>query len=183
MDPIANARRLRREQTTEEKELWRALRAGRFAGFKFRRQHPFGNYTLDFYCPMARLSIELDGFHHGCPEQVSLDEERKKFLQSKGIEELRFWNHQWRKNREGVLLKIWNTLHERTGCTAVMRKTQNHRYVPPKIEHLRQGKIGVWHCRSRRLAIKSIRYGSGRVLYTCPGASNVEHQMSFPPEP
>lgn len=60
--PTSNARRLRREQTDEEKELWRALRAGRFAGFKFRRQHPLGEYFLDFYCPAAKLSIELDGF-------------------------------------------------------------------------------------------------------------------------
>src|SRR5437667_10114284 len=70
----ANARRLRREQTREEKELWRALRAGRFAGFKFRRQHPSGKYSLDFYCPTARLSIELDGFQHGMPGQRQRDE-------------------------------------------------------------------------------------------------------------
>ncbi|MGD0816519.1 MAG: DUF559 domain-containing protein [Verrucomicrobiota bacterium] len=49
MSTIANARHLRREQTGEEKELWRVLRAGRFAGFKFRRQHPVGIYLLDVY--------------------------------------------------------------------------------------------------------------------------------------
>ena len=138
MNPTANARRLRREQTPEEKELWRALRAGRFAGFKFRRQHPAGIYTLDFYCPLARLSVELDGFHHGLPEQIQHDDDRKKFLAAAGIEELRFWNHQWRKNRDGVLLEIWNVLHERTGCVAVMRKVENHRFVPPKPEQLIQ---------------------------------------------
>src|SRR5207248_11328863 len=92
----ANARRLRREQTAEEKELWRALRAGRFAGFKFRRQHPAGKYSLDFYCPTARLSIELDGFQHGMPGQRQRDKARERFLAMEGIEELRFWNHQWR---------------------------------------------------------------------------------------
>jgi ATP-dependent helicase HrpA/adenine-specific DNA-methyltransferase len=71
---------LRREQTDEEKELWRALRAGRFAGFKFRRQHPLGIYFLDFFCPVARLSIELDGSQHGFPEQRQRDVEREKFL-------------------------------------------------------------------------------------------------------
>jgi very-short-patch-repair endonuclease len=93
MNPTSNARRLRREQTDEEKELWRSLRAGRFAGFKFRRQHPLGKYFLDFYCPTAKLSIELDGFQHGLPEQRQRDEEREKFLASEGVEELRFWNH------------------------------------------------------------------------------------------
>ena len=42
-EPTPIARRLRRNQTDEEKELWRALKAERFAGFKFRRQHPKGN--------------------------------------------------------------------------------------------------------------------------------------------
>ena len=59
MDSTGTARRLRREQTKEEKQLWGALRAGRFAGFKFRRQHPLGRYYLDFYCPQAKLSVEL----------------------------------------------------------------------------------------------------------------------------
>src|SRR5882724_725091 len=138
MSSTANARRLRREQTAEEKELWRALKAGRFAGFKFRRQHPFGVYTLDFYCPTAKLSVELDGFQHGLPDQHSRDEARKDFLVSEDIEELRFWNHQWRKNCDGVLLEIWNALHRRTGCSSVMRKVQNHRFVPPDNKKLKQ---------------------------------------------
>ena len=137
MNSTATARRLRRDQTEEETELWRALRAGRFSGFKFRRQHPAGIYSLDFYCPAAKLSVELDGFQHGMPEQRQRDEQREKFLASQGIEELRFWNHQWKNNREGVLLEIWNALQRRTGCVAIMRKVQNHRYVPPKIEQIK----------------------------------------------
>ena len=138
MNSTSNARRLRREQTDEEKELWHALRAGRFAGFKFRRQHLLGKYFLDFYCPAAKLSIELDGFQHGLPEQRQRDEEREKFLASEGVEELRFWNHQWWENREGILLEIWNALHRRTGCVAVMRKVQNNRFLPPKSDELIQ---------------------------------------------
>ncbi|HEV2437216.1 MAG TPA: DUF559 domain-containing protein [Verrucomicrobiae bacterium] len=140
MNPTVNVRRLRREQTAEEKELWRALRAGRFAGFKFRRQHPLRNYFLDFYCPVAKLSIELDGFQHGLPKQHQRDEERKKVLTSVGIEELRFWNHQWCAGREAVLLEIWNSLHRRTGCVAVMRKVENHRFIPPKIGEIIQSR-------------------------------------------
>jgi very-short-patch-repair endonuclease len=138
VNPTAIARRLRGDQTEDEKQLWRALRAGRFAGFKFRRQHPIGIYFLDFYCPAAKLSVELDGSQHGLPEQHQRDEERKNFLAAQGIEELRFWNHQWRNNCEGVLLEIWKALHRRTGCAAVMRKIQNHRYVPPKAGELMQ---------------------------------------------
>ena len=126
------ARALRPHQTDEEKQLWRALRAGRFAGFKFRRQHSLGSYILDFYCPMARLSIEMDGFHHGLPEPMKEDQARREFLHSHAIEELRFWNHQWRKNPEAVLLEIWQVVHRRTGCVQVKRKTENQRFVPPQ---------------------------------------------------
>jgi very-short-patch-repair endonuclease len=131
VNPTHNARRLRREQTQEEKHLWRALRAGRFAGFKFRRQHPVERYVLDFYCASARLSVELDGFGHGHPNQRERDLEREQSLARKGIEELRFWNHQWRRNPAGVLLEIWQALHRRTGCLEVMRQPGNHRFVPP----------------------------------------------------
>ena len=106
----------------------------RFYAEKLRK----AKYDLDFYCPAAKLSIELDGFHHGLPEQREHDVEREKFLGTKGILELRFWNRQWRKNREGVLLEIWNALHQRTGCAVVMRKVKNHRFVAPDGDKLLQ---------------------------------------------
>ncbi len=131
MNSTGNARRLRRAQTKEEGQLWQSLRAGRFAGFKFRRQHPYKAYFLDFYCPAARLSIELDGFEHGLPRQRRHDLERERFLAEEGIQVLRLWNWQWRRNREGVLLEIWQALYARTGCVQVVRNPQNQRYVPP----------------------------------------------------
>src|SRR5580698_1168026 len=127
----SNARRLRRAQTPEEKLLWRSLRAGRFAGFKFRRQHPAGHYVLDFYCPNARLAVELDGFGHGHPVQRDHDLKRDQWLDQEGIEVLRYWNHQWRRNQAGILLEIWRALHRRTGCVAVMRLAGNNRFSPP----------------------------------------------------
>ena len=143
--PVGN--RYTRNQTKEERQLWRALRAGRFAGFKFRRQHPLGRYHLDFYCPLAKVSVELDGFGHGLPEQRQHDLARERFLQSQGILELRFWNRQWRHNHEGVLLEIWHALHQRTGCVQVMRKLQNQRYVPPEPHQLtaKPPKPPIWH--------------------------------------
>ena len=134
MNSTARARQLRRNQTLEERQLWRAVKAGRFAGFKFRRQHPSGKFILDCYCPIARLAVELDGFQHGLPDGLRRDEEREKHLAGQNIEVLRFWNHQWRKNREGVLLEIWHALHRRTGCAQIMRKVENQKFVPPKPE-------------------------------------------------
>jgi len=136
MSSTGQARRLRRNQNDEEKELWHVLKGGRFAGFKFRRQHPKGKYFLDFYCPAAQFAVELDGFQHGLPQHLLRDEVRGKFLAAEGIEVARFWNHQWRKNREGVLLEIWEALYRRTAWVKVIRKEQNHRFVPPSPELL-----------------------------------------------
>lgn len=131
MNPTPNARRLRRQQTDEEKQLWRELRGRRFSGFKFRRQHPVGIYFLDAFCAYAQLAVELDGFQHGVPEQIRRDEAREKFLADEGIKVLRFWNHQWHKNREGCLLEIWNALQCRTGCVQVLKNVENQRFIPP----------------------------------------------------
>src|ERR1700704_5521681 len=73
MISTARARQLRKKQTWAEKALWRLLRDRRFSGYKFRRQHPFGDYFLDFYCAEAKLVLETDGFMHGHPERQKHD--------------------------------------------------------------------------------------------------------------
>ena len=88
----SNARALRREMTDAESKLWYHLRAHGLAGFKFRRQHPFGPYVLDFYCPIARLVIELDGGQHFEPETLVRDAERTRYLEESGLRVLRFTN-------------------------------------------------------------------------------------------
>ena len=135
------ARLLRREQTDEEKQLWRALRGRRFAGFKFRRQHTVGGHVLDFYCADAKLNVELDGSQHGLPEGIQRDEAREKFLAEQGIETLRCWNRQWRQNREGCLLEIWNAVQRRTGCVQILENAESQRFVPPPSDQL-QNKLG-----------------------------------------
>ena len=54
---------------TRNGKLWRHLRAKRFDGFKFRRNHPLGPYFADFCCIKQRLIVELDGSQHGEPEE------------------------------------------------------------------------------------------------------------------
>src|SRR4030095_16513112 len=97
MSNTSLARALRQRRTWPQKLVWRWLRDRRFSAYKFRREHPVDNYFVDCFCEEARLSIELDGFQHGLTEQRALAEERTKFLQTKGIRELRFWNHQLRR--------------------------------------------------------------------------------------
>jgi very-short-patch-repair endonuclease len=61
---VNRARLLRKKATDPERVLWRHLRNRNFAGYKFRRQHPLDCYILDFYCPTAKLAIDLDGGGH-----------------------------------------------------------------------------------------------------------------------
>ena len=86
------ARRLRREQTEWEHNLWTRLRRRQLKGFKFRRQHPIGPFFADFFCPEAKLVIEIDGSQHG--DELASDESRTEFLRDAGYKVLRFWNYE-----------------------------------------------------------------------------------------
>jgi len=83
---------LRREATDAEGRLWKLLRGRQLAGHKFRRQHEFGGFVLDFYCADARLAIEVDGGQHFSEQGALHDEERTQFLEANGIRVLRFTN-------------------------------------------------------------------------------------------
>ena len=113
MAEIKRARELRKDDTWAEKLLWRWLRNRRFSGYKFRRQHPLGDYYLDFFCEEAELNIELDGSQHGFPDQQKHDAEREKFLKSRGIKTLRFWNSRLRRDAQTIRDTIFNELQAR----------------------------------------------------------------------
>ena len=107
------ARQLRQAETWAEKIMWRWLRDRRFSGYKFRRQHPLGDYYLDFFCEEAGLNIELDGSQHGFPDQWKHDLKREKFLASLGIKTLRFWNSHLRRNAQSIRDTIFEELQRR----------------------------------------------------------------------
>ena len=97
------ARILRKKATDTERTLWRNLRNRNFAGHKFRRQHPFDCYILDFYCPAAKLAVELDGGGHNYRSGQIRDRSRSELLTRHGIIVLRFWNHQVRRETRQCL--------------------------------------------------------------------------------
>jgi very-short-patch-repair endonuclease len=88
------------------------VRRKSLAGFKFRRQHPFGPYVLDFYCARARLAIELDGGQHGADAEQRYDRRRSAFISERGVHELRFKNIEVLLDTEAVLNTIWLALHQ-----------------------------------------------------------------------
>ena len=85
---LERARKLRQDMTLPEVVLWRELRK-RPGGFKFRRQHPAGDYVLDFFCASARLAIEVDGWGHANARSAQADATRSHFLRSQGVATLR----------------------------------------------------------------------------------------------
>lgn len=97
--------------TDTERTLWKVLRSRQCAGLKFRRQHPFGDYILDFVCLSCKLVIEVDGGQH-C-SQTEYDEIRTSRLQSAGFVVLRFWNNEVIEEVEAVKEKIWMNIQER----------------------------------------------------------------------
>ncbi len=76
-EKIDFARDQRREGSKAEKTLWEHLRARRL-GYKFRRQHPIGDFVLDFFCHEAKLAVEIDGEQHA--EQATYDQWRNEGL-------------------------------------------------------------------------------------------------------
>ena len=100
------ARKLRNNMTKQEKKLWYFLRMRNINNARFRRQYPIGSYIVDFVCLHKKLIVEVDGGQHNFADNLLLDEERTKFLQTKGYTVLRFWNNDIDYNITAVLNKI-----------------------------------------------------------------------------
>jgi very-short-patch-repair endonuclease len=83
------ARAFRRALTEPEVMLWSRLK-GRGTGKPiFRRQFAYETIIFDFYCPAARLAIEVDGSTHWSEEKRAKDGARDAWLAEKGIAVLR----------------------------------------------------------------------------------------------
>ena len=103
-------RKLRRESTDAERLLWRYLRGRQLAGAKFRRQHQFGPYILDFYCPDHNLAIEADGGQHYSDDGEAKDAARTRYLEASGIRVLRFTNLEILQQTDAVVEAICRAL-------------------------------------------------------------------------
>ncbi|WP_225767574.1 endonuclease domain-containing protein [Inquilinus sp. Marseille-Q2685] len=110
---VGRARRLRQNGTDAERKLWFVLSRRGIEGAKFRRQHPFGPYVLDFYCEKARLAVEVDGSQH----TEERDRDRTAYLNAQGVTVLRFWNHQVLRETEAVAEMIAHELRHRATLT------------------------------------------------------------------
>lgn len=105
------ARVLRREPTDVERAVWQYLRNRQVHGCKFRRQHPYRDFILDFVCLEPKLVIELDGGQHAT--SANYDSYRTLKLEGDGFEVLRFWNNEVIENIEGVMDVVYRLIAPR----------------------------------------------------------------------
>ena len=87
--------------------MWSALRDRRLSSYKFRRQHPIGEFIVDFACTEHALVIEVDGGQHS---GNSVDAPRNAWLETQGWKVLRFWNNDVLGNTDGVIETILRIL-------------------------------------------------------------------------
>ena len=106
----SNARALRKSMTKEEQKLWKLYLCR--CQPRFHRQYVIGNYIADFYCHKAKLVVELDGSQHYTPEEKQYDEKRTKYLQSQGLQVLRFSNLDILQRFYSVCAEIDRTIKE-----------------------------------------------------------------------
>jgi very-short-patch-repair endonuclease len=83
---VTAAKQQRRNMSPPEVKLWALLRRSP-GGIGFRRQHPVGPYVADFYCPAAKLVIEIDGMIHDFT--IDRDEARDDYMRALGLTILR----------------------------------------------------------------------------------------------
>ncbi|MDP2727200.1 MAG: endonuclease domain-containing protein [Dehalococcoidia bacterium] len=107
---LGRCRELRINNTDAERRLWSLLRSRQLGGAKFRRQHQFGPYILDYFCAEHCLAVEVDGGQHFDADQASRDVMRTRYLKEEGLRVLRFTNREVLQETEAVTRLIWEAL-------------------------------------------------------------------------
>ena len=106
------SRQLRENMADAERHLWAKIRMKQLKGYQFYRQKPVGDYIVDFFCPRAKLVIEVDGSQHFSSEMTDYDSIRDEYLRSLGLRVLRFTNTEVLTNTEGVRERISENMEE-----------------------------------------------------------------------
>ncbi len=105
------ARILRKEMTKEEKHLW----------YDFlqkippvvRHQKVISPYIVDFYCPSAKLVIEVDGYYHTTEQGRKADRLRDAYMEDMGLKVLRYTNDDVNTRFDDVCEDIMRYINER----------------------------------------------------------------------
>jgi very-short-patch-repair endonuclease len=104
------ARQLRKNMTDAEKRVWARIRRKQLKGCQFYRQKNIGNYIVDFYCPAAKLVLEIDGGQRYSENGLRKDKIRDAYLTSLGFKILRFTDREVFEDSEAVIETICECL-------------------------------------------------------------------------
>ena len=96
------ARKLRRNQTPAEKHMWVLI----FMGFLPQRVTPIG-YIADYWNPLSRVIVELDGGPHFTTEGAASDYQRDDRHRQHGIYTIRIHNQAALKRRGSTIFKVF----------------------------------------------------------------------------
>ena len=105
----ARAKDLRKALSPPERLLWIRLRRRSADQPNFRRQHPLGPYVADFYCADARMVVEVDGWGHSEPAQISYDARRDQYMRALGCHVIRYWAGDVMKDPDEIAQSIYDT--------------------------------------------------------------------------
>lgn len=86
--------------------LWCELRNHGLDGLGFRRQHPIGRDIVDFFCPAAKLIVEIDGEQHALGDHPGADKVRTQWLEAQGYTLIRFWTSEVMQDLDAVCTAI-----------------------------------------------------------------------------
>ena len=102
---------LRQDMTPQEKKLWYSYL--RKYPVKIYKQRVIEHFIVDFYCPAARLVIELDGSQHYTEQGKEYDEQRTAILEQYGVRVLRFTNLEVDRYLDAVCMQIDHVIRAR----------------------------------------------------------------------
>jgi len=105
-ETFMKARSLRKDLTEAESVLWDAIRNRKLNGYKFRRQHPVGQFIVDFFCAEKELVIEVDGGVHNDVAVKEHDKNRTAELERYNLKVIRFTNDEVMNDLGMVLRRI-----------------------------------------------------------------------------
>jgi len=104
------SRKLRKNMTESERLIWSKLRCKQLKNLQFYRQKIIGDYIVDFYCPKAKLIIEIDGGQHYMETGIEKDKKRDDYLDRLDLKILRFSDKEVFENLKGVIEEIYENL-------------------------------------------------------------------------
>jgi very-short-patch-repair endonuclease len=96
--------------TDTERLLWSKIRGKQLKGYQFYRQRVIGNYIVDFYCPKAKLVIEVDGGQHYRYKTNKEDKVRDNYMRERGLEVIRLSDREVFENINGVVERIYEKM-------------------------------------------------------------------------